>query len=294
MSTNDTVIALANGRAGARDIARDGADFDEAAGDAGRPVRRAGARHRRRRRGGDEAAGRRRRAARPSASWRAISPARSPGGSLVKSGIFGGDPSWGRILAALGARVGARGLPLDLARRDARHPGRARLREGRARSRSTPRRCRRCMKKAEIAVRLDLGAGKESARVARLRPDLRLREDQRRVLHAARRAAAEPREARRGRRQPAAGRRGAELHPQVRRQARGHQVRRRGDGRPGAEAQLRRGGGAAAVGGPQAGDRPRRRPGDHQDAGEAGAEVGVRRRASASPARTRSRWWRWC
>ena len=38
------------------------------------------------------------------------------GGSLVKSGIFGGDPSWGRILAALGARVGARDLPLDLAR----------------------------------------------------------------------------------------------------------------------------------------------------------------------------------
>ena len=35
------------------------------------------------------------------------------GGSLVKSGIFGGDPSWGRILAALGARIGARGLPLD-------------------------------------------------------------------------------------------------------------------------------------------------------------------------------------
>ncbi len=35
------------------------------------------------------------------------------GGSLVKSGIFGGDPSWGRILAALGARVGARDLPLD-------------------------------------------------------------------------------------------------------------------------------------------------------------------------------------
>ncbi len=33
------------------------------------------------------------------------------GGSLVKSGIFGGDPSWGRILAALGARIGARDLP---------------------------------------------------------------------------------------------------------------------------------------------------------------------------------------
>ena len=46
------------------------------------------------------------------------------GGSLVKSGIFGGDPSWGRILAALGARIGARSLAVDPARRHARHPGR--------------------------------------------------------------------------------------------------------------------------------------------------------------------------
>ena len=35
------------------------------------------------------------------------------GGSLVKAGIFGGDPSWGRILAALGARIGARSFPID-------------------------------------------------------------------------------------------------------------------------------------------------------------------------------------
>src|SRR3954451_8439222 len=35
------------------------------------------------------------------------------GGSLVKSGIFGGDPSWGRILAAMGARIGARDFALD-------------------------------------------------------------------------------------------------------------------------------------------------------------------------------------
>ena len=53
------------------------------------------------------------------------------GGSLIKAGIFGGDPSWGRILAALGARIGARDLPVDPARRHPGHPGRARLR-GRA------------------------------------------------------------------------------------------------------------------------------------------------------------------
>ena len=61
MSTNDTVIALANGRAGAPAIERDGAELHEAAGDAGRPVQRPGARHRRRRRGGQQAADRRRR-----------------------------------------------------------------------------------------------------------------------------------------------------------------------------------------------------------------------------------------
>ena len=53
MSTNDAVIALANGRAGAPAIERDSAELHQAAGDAGRPVQRSVARHRRRRRGRD-------------------------------------------------------------------------------------------------------------------------------------------------------------------------------------------------------------------------------------------------
>ena len=65
------------------------------------------------------------------------------GGSLVKSGIFGGDPSWGRILAALGARVGRARPAARPGARDARYPGRARLRQRAGRSRSTPRRWRR-------------------------------------------------------------------------------------------------------------------------------------------------------
>ena len=73
-----------------------------------------------------------------------------------------------------------------------------------------------------------------------------------------------------------------------------HQVRRRGDGRPALkrsfaeEVVLLQSAGLKPV------DRPRRRPGDHEDAGEAGGEVGVRPTGSASPARKRSRWSRWC
>jgi acetylglutamate kinase len=35
------------------------------------------------------------------------------GSNLVKAAIFGADPNWGRILSAIGARVGSRKLPVD-------------------------------------------------------------------------------------------------------------------------------------------------------------------------------------
>jgi acetylglutamate kinase len=38
------------------------------------------------------------------------------GSSLVKAGMFGGDPSWGRVMASLGARIGSRGYVVDLSR----------------------------------------------------------------------------------------------------------------------------------------------------------------------------------
>src|SRR5205085_11913313 len=85
------------------------------------------------------------------------------GGSLVKSGIFGGDPSWGRILAALGARVGARNLPIDLA------PVTLDIQGVRVYGNGAPvvfdvKTLSAHMKKPEISVRLDLGVGTESAR----------------------------------------------------------------------------------------------------------------------------------
>jgi acetylglutamate kinase len=162
MSTNDSVIALANGMSGTSIIGAAGPDFDRLrdaltalCGELARKIAADG-----------EGATKllvvelggvpKRDMARELA--RAVA-----GSSLVKAGIFGGDPCWGRILAALGARIGARGFDLNTSRialhiqgvkvygadgpvpfdRDALN---ARMRE------------------PEITVRLDLGAGPETAR----------------------------------------------------------------------------------------------------------------------------------
>ncbi len=45
------------------------------------------------------------------------------GSALVKAAIFGADPNWGRVLAAVGARVGARRWPVDPERASVRVQG---------------------------------------------------------------------------------------------------------------------------------------------------------------------------
>ncbi len=91
------------------------------------------------------------------------------GGSLVKSGIFGGDPSWGRILAALGARLGARGsdsargLEIDLTRLTLDIQG-VRVYEDDGPVAFDRERLSEMMLTSEIAVRLDLQGGPEKAR----------------------------------------------------------------------------------------------------------------------------------
>jgi glutamate N-acetyltransferase / amino-acid N-acetyltransferase/acetylglutamate kinase len=85
------------------------------------------------------------------------------GGSLVKSGIFGGDPSWGRILAALGARVGARDMPIDLSALSLD------IQQTRVYERGGPvafdaPSLSALMQRPEVGVRLDLGSGPASAR----------------------------------------------------------------------------------------------------------------------------------
>jgi acetylglutamate kinase len=162
MSTNDMVIALANGRSGAPAIEREGANFTKLqatlvglCGDLARAVAADGE-------GAskllivDVAGAPEREVARDLA--RAVA-----GGSLVKSGIFGGDPSWGRILAALGARVGARNLPLDLSKVTLDIQGVRVYGNGAPVAFDVPTLSAH-MKKAEIAVRLDLNVGAASAR----------------------------------------------------------------------------------------------------------------------------------
>jgi acetylglutamate kinase len=162
MSTNDTVIALANGRSGAPAIehgspafAAFSAALTEVLGELARAVASDG-----------EGATKLlvvdvegvpdRDMARDLA--RAIA-----GGSLVKSGIFGGDPSWGRILAALGARLGARAYAVDPAGVTLDIQGVRVYEKGGPVGFDAPGLAAR-MRQTEIAVRLDLGAGAAKAR----------------------------------------------------------------------------------------------------------------------------------
>jgi acetylglutamate kinase len=162
MSTNDTVIALANGRSGAPPLEPGGPGYDAfraALADLCKELARAIAAD------GEGAtkllvvdvAGAPDRAT-------AVELARAvAGGSLVKSGIFGGDPSWGRILAALGARVGARGLDLDLGRVSLDIQG-VRVFEHGTPVAFDKDGLNARMRSAEIAIRMDLGAGSAEGR----------------------------------------------------------------------------------------------------------------------------------
>lgn len=162
MSTNDSVIALANGRAGAPIIEAPGADYaqlsaalNEVCAELARKIAADGE-------GAskllvvDVAGVPNRDMARDLA--RAVA-----GGSLVKSGVFGGDPSWGRILAALGARIGARSYAVD--------PSSVSLRiqdtlvyDDRGPVAFDREALNRRMRESEIGVRLDLKAGPAAAR----------------------------------------------------------------------------------------------------------------------------------
>ena len=162
MSTNDTVIVLANGRSGAPPIEHGspafqtfGAALTDLLGELARAVAADG-----------EGATKllvvdvvgvpEREMARDLA--RAVA-----GGSLVKSGIFGGDPSWGRILAALGARIGARDFAVDPSAVTLDIQGVRVYADGcPVEFDKTDLSAR--MRKAEIAVVLDLRAGPAKAR----------------------------------------------------------------------------------------------------------------------------------
>jgi acetylglutamate kinase len=162
MSTNDTVIALANGASGAPALEPGGAPYAafqaELQGllaDLARAIAADG-----------EGASKLLVVDLEGAPDREIARdlARAvAGGSLVKSGVFGGDPSWGRILAAMGARIGARGYAVDPSGVTLDIQG-VRVYEGGGPVAFDKDGLNTRMRQAEILVRLDLGKGPAKAR----------------------------------------------------------------------------------------------------------------------------------
>jgi acetylglutamate kinase len=112
MSTNDAVLALANGQLGNPEIAGPGPEYDaffeqlqSLCVELAKEVARDG-----------EGATRMLEVRVTGAPSRAIATdlARSVAGStLVKAAIFGADPNWGRVLATVGARCGSQGYDVD-------------------------------------------------------------------------------------------------------------------------------------------------------------------------------------
>ena len=112
MSTNDTVLVLANGLAGNARLTDPSPNLALLRGGPHRPLRRDGPRHGGRRRGGHPlcevvvAGAPAEVAARDVARAIAHSP-------LVKASLFGANPNWGRVLATVGSRAGSQSWPID-------------------------------------------------------------------------------------------------------------------------------------------------------------------------------------
>ncbi|MEA2696052.1 MAG: glutamate N-acetyltransferase / amino-acid N-acetyltransferase [Myxococcales bacterium] len=162
MSTNDCVMVLANGRSGAPAIEGPGPAFDrfrtaltEICAELARAIAADGE-------GATKLLIVDVEGTHDAAMARDLARAVA-GGSLVKSGIFGGDPSWGRILAALGARIGAREFAVDPADVTLDIQGTRVYEQGGVRPFDNAALSLR-MREPEIAVRLDLRRGPGKAR----------------------------------------------------------------------------------------------------------------------------------
>ena len=115
MSTNDAVFALANGLAGNARIEEGTPEFDELAQaleaaciDLTRQVAEDGD-------GATRVIEVRVRGA-PDVDMARELARTVVGSNLVKASVFGADPNWGRVLAAIGARVGSKKWPIDPSR----------------------------------------------------------------------------------------------------------------------------------------------------------------------------------
>ena len=166
------------------------------------------------------------------------------GSNLVKASIFGADPNWGRVLAAVGARVGSRKWPIDPTQASVSVQGTCVYGDGEPADR-----------RRSCAAGEDAGAPRRRRRRPdgrqrssdglRLRYVLRLREGQRGLHESDACLARRHRRARRPADELQSGvqarpaRRSLELHRTLHEQAGRHQVRRRCDGERLAQSELR-------------------------------------------------------
>lgn len=84
------------------------------------------------------------------------------GSNLVKTAIFGADPNWGRILAALGGRVGSRHLNVDPLRATVRIQG-VTVYEAGGPAAFDPLPLRAKMRQPEVLIEVHLGQGTHTA-----------------------------------------------------------------------------------------------------------------------------------
>ena len=196
---------------------------------------------------------------------------------LVQCSLNGDDPYWGRVLSELGAS-GARDRPRTGRDRVQRRHGVSRRHRGRARRRP---RSPRSWPARDIEILCDLGLAHGDGDGAHHRPVARVH---RREPDAPRDLASKSacRDAGVKAHDP---RRGAAVHPGVLGQDRRDQVRRPRDGEPRARRSVRDRCRADAARRHEPGRRARRRPADHRPDAPARQGAGVRRR----PARHRRR-----
>ena len=80
---------------------------------------------------------------------------------LVKTAVFGGDPNWGRILQTLGAGR----VDLDEARTEVRLCGVPVFRNGSSAGAAARKRAARGLEEAEVEIHVDLASGRAAARI---------------------------------------------------------------------------------------------------------------------------------
>jgi acetylglutamate kinase len=161
MSTNDAVFALANGQAGNAVIDEGGPDYpalcdaiEGVCAEMARQIAEDGE-------GATKLVDVKVSGAPDVAMARELAKA-VVGSSLVKSAIFGADPNWGRVLAAVGAKIGAKRWPIDPTRATVSVQGTVVYADG-APTKTDPLALRARMREPRVHLEVHLAEGNAAA-----------------------------------------------------------------------------------------------------------------------------------